>query len=44
MNTTIAAPWIETEALRDDLRPSGTSPRPIPSPHKHPIGRLGGHQ
>ena len=42
MNTTSVAPWIETEALRGDLRPSVTSPRPIPSPQEHPVGWFGG--
>jgi hypothetical protein len=32
MNTPILAVGPQTDALRDDLRPSETSPRPIPLP------------
>ena len=32
----------ETDALRDDLRPSERSPRPIPCPETPPRNRFGG--
>jgi len=44
MNTTNPDLKPGTGALRGDLRPSGTSPRSIPFPQKHPDGRFGGHQ
>jgi hypothetical protein len=42
MNTPIPVSQPETDALRDDLRLSNRSPRPIPFPEKRPDSRSEG--
>jgi hypothetical protein len=42
MSTPMLALWIETGALRGDLRGCGNSPRPIPCPQTSPVSRFGG--
>jgi hypothetical protein len=42
MNTPNPALAGGTDALRGDLRPSETVPRPVPYPPKHQIRRIGG--
>jgi hypothetical protein len=44
MNTPILAPGPEIDALRGDLRPCETSPRPIPLPETGLHSRCGGGQ
>jgi hypothetical protein len=39
MNTPILAVELKTDAMGGDLRPSATSPRPIPRPETHPGSR-----
>jgi hypothetical protein len=40
MNTPNPTLAVETDALRGDLRPCETLPRPIPYPPKHQIRRI----
>jgi len=44
MNTPILDLDPGTGALRGDLRPSETSPRPIPHPSERQIRRVGGRR
>jgi hypothetical protein len=41
MNTPILALWLETDAMRGDLRPWERSPRPIPLPETGVGGKFG---